>query len=122
NAASSVTTVPANTLVVYQQTPANTVFRSVAATNWTCTTPALNASGPVICTYTRTLAPGNSAPNIVITLRVSAGTAYGTTILNSASVTSQTTDPTPTNNTSLSTIYVEQAGQSDLAVSISASP
>jgi uncharacterized repeat protein (TIGR01451 family) len=122
NNASSATTVPANTLVIYQQTPANTVFRAINAPNWTCSTPAFNASGPIVCTYNNTLAPGASTGSIVITLRVSAGTAYGTTILNSATVTSQTTDPTPTNNTTLSTVYVEQAGQSDLAVTITASP
>ena len=122
NNATSVTTIPAGQLVVYQQTPANTVFETITATNWTCTTPAVGASGPITCTFNNTLAPNTSANNIRLTLQVSAGTAYGTTILNSVSVTSQTTDPTPTNNTSLSTIYVEQAGKSDLGVSITAAP
>jgi uncharacterized repeat protein (TIGR01451 family) len=122
NSAASVTTVPANQLVIYQQTPANTVFEAIAATNWTCGTPAVGAAGPITCTFNNTLAPNNSTNAIVITLQVTAATAYGTTILNSATVTSQTTDPTPTNNTTLSTIYVEQAGNSDLAISMTASP
>jgi uncharacterized repeat protein (TIGR01451 family) len=122
NSAASVTTVPANQLVIYEQTPANTVFEGVTATNWTCATPLFNARGPIICTFNNTLAPGASTNPIVITLRVSAGTAYGTTILNSATVTSQTTDPVPTNNTTQSTVYVEQAANSDLAISITATP
>lgn len=122
NSAASVTTVPANQLVIYQQTPANTVFEAITATNWTCVPPAVGAAGPITCTFNNTLAPNNSTNPIVITLQVTAATAYGTTILNSATVTSQTTDPTPTNNTTLSTIYVEQAGQSDLGVSMTASP
>ena len=122
NSAASTTTVPANQLVIYQQTPANTVFIAINAPNWTCSTPAVNNSGPIICTFTATLAPGAATGSVVITLQVSAGTAYGTTILNSATVTSQTTDPVPSNNTTLSTVYVEPAANSDLAISMTASP
>lgn len=117
----------ANTVVVYQQTPANTTFRSQAGTNWTCTNGSgggLNNgyTGPIICTFAAALNSGNSANTLTIRLTVTAGTASGTTIQNSTSVTSGTTDPTPSNNTAVTSVLVETAGQSDLAVSMTASP
>ena len=95
-------TVPAGTLVIYQQTPPNTTLVSIAVdANWTCVKPAAGGTGPIICTYTPALAGGanTSADPIVFVLKVNAATAYGTTILNSATVTSQTIDPVPSNNT-----------------------
>jgi hypothetical protein len=95
------TTIPTTTLVVYQQTPPNTTYQSVTGTNWRCRNGAGNAlaanyQGPIVCTYQAALAPG-AAPTITLTEAVNAGTAAGTTIQNSATVTSQLTDPTPTN-------------------------
>ena len=113
--------VPANTLVVYQQTPASTTFRNIAATNWTCTTPG-GGTGPIICTFNNALASGATANNIVLTERVAATANAGTTIQNSATVTSQIADPTPSNNTTVTTILVEPAGSSDLAISMTAAP
>jgi uncharacterized repeat protein (TIGR01451 family) len=112
--------VPAGTLVVYQQVPPNTTLQSITVdANWTCTNP-----GPIICTYVPALANGanTSADPIVFTLSVNGGTAYGTTILNSATVTSQTTDPVPSNNTSVTTVLVEPAAQADMAISMAAAP
>jgi len=53
---------------------------------------------------------------------VNAGVAADTTIQNSAVVTSQTTDPTPTNNTTLTTVLVEPTAQADMSVSMTAAP
>jgi uncharacterized repeat protein (TIGR01451 family) len=114
--------VPANTLVVYQQTPPNTTFQSITATNWTCSTPAANGTGPIICTFNNALASGSSPNNIVITEQVNTGTAAGTTILNSATVTSQTVDANPVNNTSVTSIIVESTTTADLAISMTAFP
>lgn len=118
--------VPAGTLVIYQQTPPNTTFQSVTligGTNWTCATPLLG-TGSIVCTYNAALASGSdtSADPITINMQVNAGTAADTTIEESATVTSQTTDPIPTNDTSLTTVLVEPTAQADLAVSIGASP
>ena len=116
-------TVPAGTLVVYQQTPPNTTLQSITVdANWNCSNPG--AAGPIICIYAPALASGatTSADPIVFTLSVNAGTAYGTTILNSATITSQTTDPVPSNNTSVTTVLVESATQADLALSMTAAP
>ncbi|MGB7845570.1 MAG: C25 family cysteine peptidase [Candidatus Acidiferrum sp.] len=117
--------VPAGTLVVYQQTPPNTTLQSITlipTTNWACPNPG--ATGPIICTYALALASGAStaADPIVFTLSVNGGTAYGTTILNSATVTSQTTDTVPSNNTSVTSVLVEPASQADMAISMTAAP
>ena len=117
--------VPAGTLVIYQQTPANTTFQSISVdANWTCTTPGAGNSGPVICTYNLALANGatTAADPLVITVGVNAGTAADTTILNSATVTSQTVDPVPSNNTSVTTVLVEPVADADLALFMTASP
>ncbi len=117
--------VPANTLVIYQQTPASTTFQSITVdANWTCTTPGAGNSGPIICTYNLALANGatTAADPVVITESVNAGTAADTTILNSATVTSQTIDPVPNNNTSVTTVLVEPVADADLALFMTASP
>jgi uncharacterized repeat protein (TIGR01451 family) len=115
-------TVPTGTIIVYQQSPANTNYRSYSGTNWTCTNPGSGNAGPIVCTYNAALAGGASASPLVITMAVNAGTASGTTIQSSATVTSTTVDPNPANNTSITSIYVEPTGSSDLAVSISVAP
>lgn len=116
-------TVPANTLVIYQQTPANTNFRGlVSSTNWTCASPANAGTGPIICTYNLALASGGSTTTLSFNAQVNAGTAAGTTIQNSATVTSQTADPAPTNNTAVTTILVEPATAADLSLTVTATP
>ncbi len=117
------TGVGTGTITVYMQTPANTNFQAYAGTNWTCTTPAVNAAGPIICTYNAALASATAASTLTISLQVNAGTATGTTILSSATVTnSGVVDPIPSNNTSITSIYVEPAGSADAALSMSVFP
>jgi uncharacterized repeat protein (TIGR01451 family) len=117
------TFVASGSTTVYLQTPANTTFQAYSGTNWTCTTPAVNGTGPVICTYNALLASGANANALTLTMQVAAGTAAGTTILSSASVTNSTTvDPAPANNTSVSSIIVEPTTSADMALSMSVSP
>jgi uncharacterized repeat protein (TIGR01451 family) len=124
----STSTVTSGTVTAYMQTPANTNFQAYAGTNWACTNGsggalAANYTGPLICTYNNTLASGTSASALTFTMQVAAGTASGTTIQSSATVTNSTFgDPNPANNTSISSIYVEPTTTSDLAVSMSVSP
>ncbi len=115
-------TVPTGTIIVYQQTPPNTNFQGYAGTNWNCTNPGAGNAGPIICTYNAALASGATASALTITMQVNAGTASGTTIQNSATVTSGTVDPTPANNTSVTSIIVEPTTTADLAVSMTVSP
>ena len=55
-------------------------------------------------------------------MTVNAATAAGTTIANSADVTSQTTDPVASNNATSTSVLVEVTGESDLAVTMTAAP
>lgn len=116
-------TVATGTMWVYLQTPASTNYRSYAGTNWNCgTVPAVGGAGAIVCTYNAALASGATASNLVITLQVNAGTASGTTIQDSATVTATIEDLTPANNTAISTILVEPTGDADLSVSMTAAP
>jgi uncharacterized repeat protein (TIGR01451 family) len=117
------TFVGSGTITVYLQTPANTTFQAAAGTNWTCTTPAVNGTGPIVCTYNTVLNSGASASTLTLTMNVNAGTAAGTTILSSATVTnSSTLDPTPANNTSITSILVEPTASADMGLTLSVSP
>ena len=114
----------ATTAVLYQETPPNTTFVSVTPpAGWTCgTAPAVGGTGQVICTDGAALTSGTTTPNFTFVVTVSAGTASGTTIVNTVDVTSTTTDPVVSNNASTTSVMVETTGDSDLAVSMTASP
>ena len=117
-------TVTTGTITVYLQTPANTNYQAAVGTSWTCGThPTVGNPGPIICTYNAALASGATASTLTITLQVNTGTATGTTIQSSATVTNSTiVDPIPANNTSITSIVVEPANTPDLGVSMSVSP
>ena len=120
---SSSAIVTSGTITVYMQTPPNTAFEGYAGTNWTCTTPAAGNSGPVVCTYNTTLASGATASTLYVQFQIAAGTAAGTTILGSATVTNSTfVDTVPSNNTSITSIIVEPTTSSDMALSMSVAP
>jgi uncharacterized repeat protein (TIGR01451 family) len=88
--------VPANTTLVSVTTPAG----------WT-RTDLVPAGGTGTLTFTRpTLAAGVSSVFTVI-VNVTAGTANGTTISNTATVSSSTADPTPGNNSATETTLVQ---------------
>jgi uncharacterized repeat protein (TIGR01451 family) len=96
--------------------PSAVPFQSITAPGWTCTTPAVGATGTVDCTRTP-LAPG--VYTITIQGTLPASTPAGTAIVNTASVTSTTSDPT-TPNTATSSATV--ATQADLSIAKSAAP
>lgn len=102
-----------------EATPTNTTFESVLApAGWTCTAPAVGATGNVVCNDTASLASGNSA-DIVIVVNVPASTAGGAVTANS-SVTATTSDPNLSNN---STTEVTGVGdRCDLAVTNAGTP
>jgi uncharacterized repeat protein (TIGR01451 family) len=124
-------TVASGSITVYMQTPPNTTYQSYSSTqtvpginDWNCsTTPAAGGAGPVICYYELTLASGAAATTFNVTFQVAGGTAAGTTIQGSATVTNSTmVDTVPSNNTSISTVIVEPTSSSDMALSMSVSP
>jgi uncharacterized repeat protein (TIGR01451 family) len=101
-------------------TPPNTTFQSITIpAGWSCTTPAVNATGTINCTDP-SFAPGSSSFTIV--LKVNAGTASGTAINDTASVTSSTTDPNLANNSATAADIVATNAQSVLVVTNSAAP
>ncbi len=101
-----------------EATPTNTTFESVLApAGWTCTSPAVGATGNVNCTDT-TLASGTSG-DIIVVVNVPSTVAAGTITANS-SVTATTTDPNTANNSTTVTTPVSDA--CDLAVTNSGTP
>jgi uncharacterized repeat protein (TIGR01451 family) len=101
SAATSVTltdTLPANTTVSSLTGPGGT---------WICT------AGTGTCTDA-SFAPGTATFTYVVT--VNAGTAAGTAINSTATVTSATTDPNLANNSATATDVVAAAGQADLSM------
>ena len=101
-----------------EATPTNTTFQSVSVpAGWTCTAPAVGATGNVNCTTT-SMAAGTSA-DIIVVVNVPATLATGTITANS-SVTATTGDPNAANNSTTVTTPVNVA--CDLAVTNSGTP
>ncbi|MBV9497210.1 MAG: ExeM/NucH family extracellular endonuclease, partial [Acidobacteria bacterium] len=113
NAAANVTltdSVPANTTFVVLSSPGG----------WSCTTPAVGATGSISCTNASMIA-GSASFTLVVA--VDGATAGGTVITNTASVSSTTTDPSPANNSATATTTVAAAaGSADLSVTNVDSP
>ena len=99
--------------------PTNTTFASVSVpAGWSCTMPAVGATGNVSCTGPSSLASTASA-NIVVVVNVPSNST-ATTIVANSSISSTTTDPNSANNsTSISTPVVTGC---DLAVSNTGTP
>lgn len=110
--------------VLYQQTPPNTTFVSMTPpAGWTCgTVPGAGGTGQVICTANAAMNANTTTGNFTFVVTVGAATAAGTTIVNTADVTSQTTDPVSSNNATTTSVLVEITGDADLAVSMTALP
>jgi uncharacterized repeat protein (TIGR01451 family) len=102
-----------------EATPVNTTFQSVLApAGWTCTTPAVGATGTVTCNDTASLAASTSA-DIVVVLNVPSNVAIGT-ITATSSVSATTSDPNSGNNSTTVTTNVNVA--CDLAITNSGIP
>jgi uncharacterized repeat protein (TIGR01451 family) len=109
---------------LYQQTPINTVFGSITPpAGWTCpTAPAVGGTGQVICSAAGNVVSGAAAVTFTYVVTVNGGTAAGTTVVNAADVTAQTSDPAPSNNATTTSALVEVTGDADLALSMAALP
>ena len=107
-----------------QNVPANTTFFSLAVpAGWTCVTPAVGATGTITCNTTAAVAPGGSftfVPKYVVNV----GTAPGTTITDTATVspTGGPTDSVASNNTASDTSLVRSQTDADLGITKSDSP
>ena len=99
----------ADTVVVDDLMPSGLVATAASGTGWAC---GLNDGARVICSRD-TLAPG-SAPAIVVEVDVDEGVANGTTIPNTATVSTSTNEQGTKPNTSTSSVSVQ--AEADLAV------
>src|SRR5262249_9613033 len=105
----------ASSVVMTDAIPANTTFVSEVQTTgpvFSCTTPAVGGTGTVSCTLA-TLLSGASA-TFTLTVHINSGTS-GAMIVNTANVSSATTDPNPGNSTSPATTTVT-AVNADISV------
>lgn len=101
-----------------EATPTNTTFQSVSASaGWTCTGPAVGATGTITCTNSSVAA--SSTADIVVVVQVPSTVAAGT-ITASSSVTATTSDPNSANNSTTVTTGVNVV--CDLAVTNNGSP
>jgi uncharacterized repeat protein (TIGR01451 family) len=92
----------AATVTLTDVLPANTTFVSLTSpAGWSCTTPAVGSGGTVTCTIA-SLPPGNAAFTLIVAISAGAGA----TITNTATISSATTDPTPSNNGGTATTTV----------------
>lgn len=101
--------------------PPGTTFVSLAQTAgpaFNCTTPAVGTGGTVTCTAA-TLASGVSA-SFTLVVAVTTAVANGSTLSNTATASSATTDPSPNNNSAVATTTV--ANTADVVISKSAPP
>ncbi len=111
----------ATSVTFTQTTPPNTNFQSIAAPGWTCTTPAVGAAGTITCTDSSTLAL-NATANFTLVLQVSAGTASGTNIAETATANASNIIPNLTANTAIATVIVANANSADMAIIKTATP
>jgi len=85
--------------------PTNTTFVSLSEPSaWTCTEPSVGSTGNIRCTKS-SLAPGDGR-TFTLVVKVNAGTASGTIISNTATVTSNPADTDSANNSATATTTV----------------
>ncbi len=88
--------------------PASTTFRSVSTpSGWTCATPGMGGTGTVSCTLASL--PAGQLSAVTLRVRVDPGATVGSTITNTASVSSTVSDPVPGNNSATATSTVAAA-------------
>ncbi|RWZ46596.1 DUF11 domain-containing protein [Labedella phragmitis] len=95
--------------------PAGVTVTGAAGAGWSCSVPETDGSFTCVpADRTATLAPGASFPDITVTVGVASSVAAGTSIPNTATVSSATHDGDPTGDTS--TAELETAATADLSI------
>ena len=84
--------------------PVGTTFVSLThpSATWACTAPAVGGTGQISCTNPSV----SAADEFTLVVNVDPGTADGTVITNTATVSSETADPVSTNNSATATTTV----------------
>jgi len=98
--------------------PTDTTFVSIAAAGWTCTTPAVGATGKVTCTRNADMSAGAS-DTITLVVKVSL-TPTKCTITNTAAITTTSIEPTGSKNSDTATTNITACA--DLSVTKTDSP
>ena len=113
--------VAAANAVMSDPLPTGTTFQSITTPpGWTCTTPAVGSNGTVSCTNP-SFTVGSA--NFTLVVRVAPTTANNSSLSNTATISSATSDPNLGNNSSLQTTTVQQSADLSLTkVSTPASP
>src|SRR5260370_5375910 len=100
--------------------PPNTPFQSISLpASWVCNSPAPNGTGSVHCTNANLTV---QSQNFSLVVKVNSGAAPGTTISNTATVSSDSPDSNSANNSSTTNTNVVAAGSAELAITKSDSP
>jgi uncharacterized repeat protein (TIGR01451 family) len=104
-----------------ENTPPNTTFVQLTPipAGWSCILPMVGAAGAITCTNP-SFAVGTASFPVVV--KVTAGTAAGTAVNDTATVSSTTADPNPANNSATANDVVALATQADLITTNSATP
>jgi uncharacterized repeat protein (TIGR01451 family) len=111
----------ASTISLTDTVPANTTFVSATQNTgplFSCGTPAVGGTGTITCTL-GTFTSGSSA-TFTFVMHVSPAAPSGGSIVNTADVTTATTDPVPGNNSSTTTAIV--ASPADLVITKTGPP
>jgi uncharacterized repeat protein (TIGR01451 family) len=115
---------PISANATYKDTvPANTTFVSLAVpSGWGCgaTIPVVGGTGTITCTDA-TFAVA-SPSTFVLVVKVTAGTAPGTVITDTAAMTNAGGDPNSANNSASATSVVASPSQSDVSIVKTAAP
>ena len=93
-----------------QTTPAGTTFVSMTPpAGWSCTTPAVGATGTITCTANSgTLAAGATSGDFTLILATNSTLAHGTVLTDTATASMTEVDPTPANNSKSATTTVQR--------------
>ncbi len=96
----------AQNVTITDPIPANTTFQSATpSSGGSCATPPVNGTGSVTCTWAGTTSSA-STRSLTLVVRVNSSVPQGTTITNTATVSSTTTDSNPGNNSDTETTSV----------------
>ncbi len=107
-------------VVLDMSTPPNTTFQSFDVPDaWIPTTPAVGGTGPIMATFTA-LTPSDGPQVFTLVVRVNPGTPGGFPITLTPSVSSDSVEADPSNNSDSATVLVQASA--DLAVAISDAP
>ncbi len=110
----------ASTLTITETIPPNTTFQSLTPGSWTCPAPLVGSTATFTCTLA-TLNAAVSAP-FSLTVQVNPGTASGTVIADTPSVSATTSDPTLANNSATATVTVGTGTTADMSITKTAAP